>query len=142
MSDDLVFRATNCHIEACDKPPAIDQKSGSGRFCSYFEYAHGEQWVFEYDRETDRISVFGGDCGWERESTVTSLSASLEGIPKAPGFELFVEETLDKANTLGMTSAQVVSGPKWSIPLGNAEKMWIDACMEVVKSLSRLSKAN
>ena len=112
MFDDLVFRPTNRHSEACGKPPAIDQKLGSGRFCSYFEYAHGEQWVFEYDPETDRISVFDGDCGWERELTVTSLSASLEGIPKAPEVERFVEEPLDKANTLGMTSIRVSQGHK------------------------------
>jgi hypothetical protein len=38
-----------------------------GKFASYFENAHGEQWVFVYDGKTHQGELYGGDCGWKPE---------------------------------------------------------------------------
>jgi hypothetical protein len=37
----------------------------NGKFVSYFENCHGEQWVFLYDGPTKEALLYGGDCEWK-----------------------------------------------------------------------------
>jgi hypothetical protein len=60
MSDSLL-QIWNHHVAECGGPPiATDEKC----YVGYFENAHGEQWVFTFDRESKKAELRGGDIGW------------------------------------------------------------------------------
>jgi hypothetical protein len=58
------FTMYNRYVESCGVPPAYSN-DGSGKYYSYFENCHGEQWVFTYDPESNTGELRGGDAGWE-----------------------------------------------------------------------------
>ena len=62
MSDPLL-RIRNHHSLACGDPPIIDGDDPNV-YIGYFENAHGEQWIFTFDRTTGTTQLRGGDLGW------------------------------------------------------------------------------
>lgn len=40
-----------------------------GRYYSYFENEHGEQWIFTYDKLKRVARVYGGDMAWQELKT-------------------------------------------------------------------------
>ena len=62
MSDPLL-QIQNRHAPACGDPPIISDDDPQV-YLGYFENPHGEQWVFSYDRRTQRGELRGGDIGW------------------------------------------------------------------------------
>jgi len=134
MANDFLFRATNRHVESCGKAPCSDEPpANSNVFRSYFENAFGEQWIFHHDGQSDRITIRGGDCGWQNEMTVTSFTEALKSVKSE-----ISDGVLERANSLGMTSSPVVCGDKGPVMLGKAEQMWVATCMEVVHERRRL----
>jgi hypothetical protein len=127
MSNDIVFRVKNHHVESCGSPPVIDDSLDDVTFRSYFENDYGEQWILLYNQKTDEVLVFAGDCGWENKLRVISLKDSLSTLPPE-----MADKLLEDANTLGATKAPVVAGDGGPVILGKAEQMWVAACMEVI----------
>ena len=66
----LVIQVNNGHIASCGLPPAVIVEVGSALYYGYFMNEHGEQWVFEYNRETRVAVLRGGDLGWDRVVTL------------------------------------------------------------------------
>ncbi len=60
-----IFAASNRHTASCGTPPAWLAEPQKG-LRSYFENAHGEQWIAEATK--DRLLLTGGDVGWETYS--------------------------------------------------------------------------
>jgi hypothetical protein len=58
----------NVHVEDCGEPPEFN---ASDHYLSYFENAHGEQWVFVGDREKEEAFIWGGDMGWDHRLTIS-----------------------------------------------------------------------
>ncbi|MDA1164309.1 MAG: hypothetical protein O3B13_14535 [Planctomycetota bacterium] len=59
----------NFHTQDCGDPPIIDTEAAHnyvGYFCNRF----GEQWIFQFDRETQTGELRGGDVGWNQSFTV------------------------------------------------------------------------
>jgi hypothetical protein len=52
----------NGHVKGCGLPPTVD---ATGKYVSYFQNPHLEQWVFVGDPESGKITLYGGDLGWE-----------------------------------------------------------------------------
>jgi hypothetical protein len=65
----FTFHADNTHVDECGSPPCLTNED-SHRYCGYFENQFGEQWVFEYDRQSKQGVLRGGDAGW---ATVCSV---------------------------------------------------------------------
>jgi len=57
------FQATNAHAESCGEPPAwCSETAAPDEHRSYFENAHGEQWIASATKNLLRIA--GGDASW------------------------------------------------------------------------------
>jgi len=80
MSDPLL-RIANHHSPECGDPPIVDGDDPR-LYIGYFENAHGEQWVFTYDRRAKRAEVRGGDAGWNSSFEVRDQIAP--GLVLAP----------------------------------------------------------
>ena len=65
---DAVVAIRDAHAPGCGSPPGI--VNGEDRHVSYFENAHGEQWVFTFDRLTGQGMLYGGDVGWEHPTII------------------------------------------------------------------------
>jgi hypothetical protein len=83
--DKPIFRVSNHHAPACGQPPAVD---GDDLSCyhGYFENAHGEQFVFVYDRTTRQGTLWCGDAGWEHSFPV------VDGQVQPASFTLVLSE--------------------------------------------------
>ena len=68
MSKDAILTIHNNHIEECGTPPTLTL--GDGKWTCYFENVHGEQFVMQFDRNTDICYLWSGDVGWEEELRV------------------------------------------------------------------------
>jgi hypothetical protein len=64
----VILTIRNGHIEACGKPPKLTLDGGR-RTC-YFENVHGEQFIMQFDPNTDICHLWSGDVGWEEELRV------------------------------------------------------------------------
>jgi hypothetical protein len=62
--DKVVFQAGNKHSVSCGRPPYIDA-SVQDRYHGYFENEHREQFIFVYDYQTKKATLWVGDNGWE-----------------------------------------------------------------------------
>ena len=62
MSQPL-FIMHNKHAPDCGVPPTFSNEEQEHYF-GYFENAHGEQWIFVYDRGRRKGELRGGDAGW------------------------------------------------------------------------------
>ncbi len=71
---ELIFTARNRHVPACGTPPQIDSNA-PGFYNGYFQNAHGEQLLFQYDRETRTGTVWHGDAGWDNTHNVVDGAA-------------------------------------------------------------------
>jgi hypothetical protein len=69
----LVITIKNIHAAACGEPPAATN-GDAGRYHSYFEGLSGDQWLFVYDRETRKGTLYGGDIDWTTPLEVTNGS--------------------------------------------------------------------
>ena len=70
----FVFHADNVHSVGCGHPPSV--VADPSVYSGYFENQHGEQWVFEYDRNTGRGTLRGGDVGWDAVRVVVKGEAA------------------------------------------------------------------
>jgi len=52
----------NKHSASCGKPGTVD--GGAWGFSSYFENAHGEQWIATAEKGYGFITIRGGDIAW------------------------------------------------------------------------------
>ncbi len=70
MSEEKVAILTiqNSHIEECGTPPKLTLYEG--KWTCYFENVHGEQFVMQFDRNTNICHLWSGDVGWEEELRV------------------------------------------------------------------------
>jgi hypothetical protein len=70
MSEPLLSIFNN-HAGAvgCGDPPIVNN-SDPAVYVGYFENKHGEQWVFTYDRESNRAELRGGDIGWNNPAEI------------------------------------------------------------------------
>jgi hypothetical protein len=69
MSEPLL-KIRNHHAPECGDPPIIDGTSGS-QYIGYFENPFGEQWIFTFDRNSEKAILRGGDVGWNKQFDVT-----------------------------------------------------------------------
>jgi hypothetical protein len=63
MSEPLLT-IRNHHVPGSGDPTPIDSESGN-QYIGYFENAHGEQWVYVFDRVQEVATLRGGDIGWD-----------------------------------------------------------------------------
>ena len=68
MSEPLL-RIPNHHAPACGDPPIVSG-DGPAVYIGYFGNSYGEQWIFTYDRATQRGELRGGDVGWNEVHAV------------------------------------------------------------------------
>lgn len=68
------FVISNTHAPASGTPPHLTN-ADPATYLGYFVNEHGDQWVFAFDRKTQRATLYGGDTNWERPITLTSLDA-------------------------------------------------------------------
>jgi hypothetical protein len=62
MLQQPLFIVSNQHIAECGTPPSINPDTDA-RYVSYFHWDI-DQWIFMYDRQTNRATLQGGDVGW------------------------------------------------------------------------------
>jgi hypothetical protein len=70
----FVFHADNVHSAGCGQPPSVE--ASSPKYFGSFKNQHGKQWVVEYDRNTRRRALRGGDVGWETVHAVIEGEAA------------------------------------------------------------------
>ena len=63
-----LFRVSNHHTADCGAPPCIDGDAAN-TYYGYFENAFREQFIFVYERDSKRATVWMGDGSWDREYT-------------------------------------------------------------------------
>jgi hypothetical protein len=63
MEDETILTIANVHVESCGKPPHI-VKDGE-TYIGYFENSFGEQFIYTYNRETKKATLWSGDCNWD-----------------------------------------------------------------------------
>ncbi len=61
----VILTIRNGHIEECGTPPRL--ALGEGKWTCYFENVYGEQFIMQFDRNTDICRLWSGDVGWEEE---------------------------------------------------------------------------
>jgi hypothetical protein len=66
--NEVILTIRNGHIEECGVPPKLNL--GEGRRTCYFENVYGEQFVIQFDRNTDICRLWSGDVGWKEELRV------------------------------------------------------------------------
>ncbi|MBX3083961.1 MAG: hypothetical protein KF716_20160 [Anaerolineae bacterium] len=69
ISKQTIFVAVNNHSTATGIPPHINTAI-SGQYYGYFQNEHGEQFIFVYERESKKGSLWCGDYDWERPVAV------------------------------------------------------------------------
>ena len=47
-------------------------------YIGYFENANGEQWIFTYDRKTQKAELRGGNAGWNNAFDV--VGQTVQGL--------------------------------------------------------------
>jgi len=75
MSDPLLC-IRNRHSANCGDPPIVSNDDPD-LYVGYFENAHGEQWIFTYNRKSEKGELRGGDAGWSNSYTVIDGNAEL-----------------------------------------------------------------
>ncbi len=66
--EEAILTIRNNHIQECGTPPQLALRDGT-RTC-YFENVYGEQFVMQFDRDTDICHLWSGDVGWQEELRV------------------------------------------------------------------------
>jgi hypothetical protein len=64
----VILTIKNTHIPECGTPPKLTLKEG--KWSCYFENVHGEQFVMQFDLNTNICHLWSGDVGWEEELRV------------------------------------------------------------------------
>lgn len=104
-----ILTIENVHTDDCGTPPVIERIPGD--YVSYFENVHGEQWIFHYRRESNEITFYGGDCGWDEP--------------------MGVEEHGDKGFRV------VRKRDRDGVIMNRPEELWAAACVALAKEASR-----
>lgn len=78
----IVFEAVNHHPSELGVPPYA-RTDVKGRYCGYFENENKEQFVFMYEYEARRGSLWAGDNGWETPVEVIDGDVSGLALSKA-----------------------------------------------------------
>lgn len=63
-----LLRLSNHHFDSCGEPPELVAPKCA--MISYYENAHGEQWVFVGDRSAFKAEVHAGDLSWTKHLVV------------------------------------------------------------------------
>ncbi len=71
---EALFKVSNHHTEACGDPPCVDGDA-EDRYVGYFVNEHGEQSVYEHDRETGHATLRMGDASWGEHYRVVEGTA-------------------------------------------------------------------
>lgn len=58
-----ILKIPNHHAPGCGDPPIVNGDDPAV-YIGYFENSFREQWIFTYDRATQRGELRGGDVGW------------------------------------------------------------------------------
>jgi hypothetical protein len=64
----VILTIENGHIEECGSPPKLTLKEG--KWTCYFENVYGEQFIMQFDRDSNICRLWSGDVGWEEELRV------------------------------------------------------------------------
>ena len=72
--DDIIFQATNNHGVSSGIPPYIDTR-GKGKYYGYFENESREQFIFIYDYQLHKATLWVGDNGWDEPLILTDGQA-------------------------------------------------------------------
>lgn len=64
MERQTLLEIKNQHGKNCREPPTFPT-TDPDVYLGYYENEHGEQWVFTYNRKTQKARLTGGDVGWE-----------------------------------------------------------------------------
>jgi hypothetical protein len=64
MKEDRVLTIINKHIKECGEPPNLFTSPNC--YIGYFENQHGEQLVYQYNRDTKQGRLWHGDCRWAK----------------------------------------------------------------------------
>jgi hypothetical protein len=59
-----LLRIRNHHSAGSGDPPTVSGDDPA-IYIGYFENAHGEQWIFTYNRATKSAELRGGDTAWK-----------------------------------------------------------------------------
>lgn len=65
----ILLTINNHQCADSGEPPTIDANA-KNVYTSYFENQYHEQWVFQYNTDTEEGFVWGGDLGWENKVKV------------------------------------------------------------------------
>lgn len=74
--NEVIFRAFNHHTSAGGVPPSI-ATNHNGYYYGYFENEHREQFIFIYEYQTKKATLWAGDNGWEDAPVVEGKVPSL-----------------------------------------------------------------
>ena len=55
----MILTIDNGHIKACGSPPKLTL--GAGKWTCYFENIHGEQFIMQFDNNSDICRLWSGD---------------------------------------------------------------------------------
>ena len=64
--DSLIIEIHNQHVAGSGFPPSMMKRANDDFYCSYFESACGDQWLFIFNRQTFIGYFWSGDIGWDR----------------------------------------------------------------------------
>jgi hypothetical protein len=115
---EVILTIQNGHIKECGTPPKLSLYEG--RWTCYFENIHGEQFIMQFDCNTNICHLWSGDVGWEEELRVEEFRGKVivrfartkaerdtefkmnkqfdHGMPPAPEAEkLKIKEGINKA---------------------------------------------
>jgi hypothetical protein len=70
-TDHPLLVISNTHALASGMPPGLTNADPT-KYLGYFVNEHGDQWVFVFDCDTHRATLYGGDMGWTHQLTIAS----------------------------------------------------------------------
>ena len=73
-----MFKVSNHHIPSAGEMPDFD--GDDEKYYGYHVNQHGEQWVFVYDRESDKWEVRAGDLDWSTVVDIDTLGNFVVGL--------------------------------------------------------------
>jgi hypothetical protein len=72
MPGEEICTLVNKHVEDCGKPPEFEFEEYD--YISYFENQHGEQSLFLYDKQSNKVFIYIADAEWERPQVLSGKS--------------------------------------------------------------------
>jgi hypothetical protein len=79
-----LLKIRNHHAPACGDPPIVTDDT----YVGYFENGFGEQWIYTFNRHTNRAELRGGDIGWNQVHEV--IEGSVPTLMMSPDERLWL----------------------------------------------------